>query len=148
MNTPVLTKDVSLHEAEHQARCDLIDALGWIEIWIQSGPPTKAERELGEEFLQHMRAKYPQQKAARPQDKPEAEIARLTRERDEWAAVAAQRNRDRLAAADEPRAPQWDINSIERIARQQGVFGGRDGNTVTITGPIVIDGPSLEPGAK
>jgi hypothetical protein len=76
---------------------------------------------------------------------PEAEIARLTRERDEWAAVAAQRNRDRLAAADEPRAPQWDINSIERIARQQGVFGGRDGNTVTITGPIVIDGPSLEP---
>lgn len=43
----------------------------------------------------------------------------------------------------EPPAPQWDINSIERIARQQGVFGGREGNTVTITGPIMIDGPAL-----
>lgn len=42
----------------------------------------------------------------------------------------------------EPAAPTFDINSIERIARQQAVFGGRDGNTVTITGPIVISGPS------
>lgn len=31
-----------------------------------------------------------------------AEIERLTRERDEWAAVAAQRNRERLAAGVEP----------------------------------------------
>lgn len=74
---------------------------------------------------------------------PYCEIERLRKRLD-----AAEEAIRFFAKPDEPEAPQWDINSIERIARQQGVFGGRDGNTVTITGPIRIDGPSVNRSEK
>lgn len=50
------------YEAEHRARCDLIDAMSWLEVWIAHGPPTQAEREHVESFVKHLHAKYPHQK--------------------------------------------------------------------------------------
>jgi hypothetical protein len=90
MNTPVLTKletPETFFTTQRYVRALLAD------IERLEGMLAKAAIEITE-LQQRLESRV----------EPEAEIARLTRERDEWAAVAAQRNRDRLAAADEPRA--------------------------------------------
>jgi hypothetical protein len=48
---------------EHAVRCDLIDALGWLEVWTAHGAPTEAECEHVASFVKHLRTRYPQQKA-------------------------------------------------------------------------------------
>jgi hypothetical protein len=53
-----------LETKEHQARCDLMDALSWLEVWVENGAPTEAERDVVKEFVDHQYLQYPQQKAA------------------------------------------------------------------------------------
>jgi hypothetical protein len=60
-----MTKDLSLHEAEHEARCDLIDALSWLEVWVCGASPTEAERIVVSEFVARLHAKYPHEKQRR-----------------------------------------------------------------------------------
>lgn len=54
-----------LRAAEHQARCDLIDALNWLDVWVRHGHETDTERRVVAQFVDELRSKYPQQKARR-----------------------------------------------------------------------------------
>lgn len=56
-----------LGEAEHQARCDLIDALFYVDLVRgRHGPGiTEGERQIAELFHDKMAARYPMQKGRR-----------------------------------------------------------------------------------
>jgi hypothetical protein len=54
-------------DAEHRARCDLIDAMSIIDAVLTLGALTDSERLVWGEWLTRTRAKYPQQKARAPE---------------------------------------------------------------------------------
>lgn len=55
----------NLCDDEHEARCDLIDVMGMLEVAITHGRLTDDERAAYGQSLVSLRAKYPQQKAPR-----------------------------------------------------------------------------------
>lgn len=67
-----MTKSQSLYEAEHEARCDLIDVMDMLGVAVTHGSLTAAEVQVYGEHLERLRAKYPQQKAPRAPDEPTA----------------------------------------------------------------------------
>lgn len=60
----LLRRMQKLAQAEHIARCDLIDALFYVDIvrGVYGFPPTKGEQEMADNFHAGMSKRYPQQK--------------------------------------------------------------------------------------
>lgn len=60
-----------LREAEHRARCDLIDALAIMGCIWDVGGPTKSEARCSQEWHDKIAAQYPQMKGQWPHSQVE-----------------------------------------------------------------------------